>query len=113
MRRIASLGCVAGVEVWGAVGIDLVLAVRLVLVLALATLQARVHLRTNTDSLADLGQRHLGANANDLANDFVSHSQRVGAVAPIAADGVAIAGTDTAALCLDVDIIVAKGSRLP
>lgn len=113
MRRIASLGCVAGVEVWGAVGIDLVLAVRLVLVLALAALQARVYLRTNTNSLANLGQRHLGADADDLANDFVSHRQRVGAVAPIAADGVAITGTDTAALCLDIDIIVAKGSGLP
>lgn len=89
------------------------LAVRLVLVLALVALQARPDLSTDTDSLADLGESDFGTDAHDLADDFVSDGQRVRAVAPVAADGVAVTGADTAAFCLDIHVVVAKGSGLP
>jgi hypothetical protein len=113
VRRVSSLGGESGIEIGGAIGIDLMLAVRLVLVLALAALQARPDLSTDTDSLADLGESDFGTDTHDLADDFVSNGQRVRAVAPVTADGVTVTGADAAAFSLDVDVVVAKGSGLP
>jgi hypothetical protein len=47
-----------------------VLAVGLVVVLALAALEARVTLRADTDALALLDQGDLGADADGLADDL-------------------------------------------
>lgn len=103
----------SSIQVRRTVGINLVLAVRLIVVLALLALQARVHLSTDTDALADLGHGDLLANLEDLANDLVADSERVRAASPVAGDGVHVAGADTAALDLDVDIVRAKGAGGP
>lgn len=113
MRRVSSLGGEPGVEIRSAIGVNLLCAVRLVVVLALSALEARVDLGANTDALADLNQADLGANLEDLADNLVADGQRVWAVTPVAVDGVLVAGADTAGLDLDVDIVVAKGTRLP
>lgn len=113
VRRVSSLGGEPGIEIRGTIGINLVLAVRLVLILALAALQARVDLSTDTDSLADLCKSDFRTDPDDLADDFMSDGQRVWAVTPVTADGVTVTGADTAAFCLDVDVVVAKGSGLP
>lgn len=113
MRRVAALCGEARIQVFGAVGVNLVLAVGLVVVLALTAFKARVDLGTNTDTITLLSQRHFGADAKDLANDFVADGQRVRATAPFAADGVQVTGADTTALNLDINIVVAKRTRLP
>lgn len=113
MRRVAALRGEASIEVRRAISVNLVLAVRLVVVLALTALEARPDLGADTDALADLGEGHLGTDLEDLADDLVADSQRVRAAAPFAADGVQVAGADTAALNLDVDVVVAKGARGP
>lgn len=90
------------------------LAVGLVLVLALTAVKARVDLGTDTDALAGLGESDLGADTEDLADDFVSDGKRVGGVgAPFAVDLVKVTGADTAGVNLDVDVVVAKGTGLP
>lgn len=88
-------------------------AVCLIVVLALAALQAGVNLSSNTNSLSLLGERHLGPNPEDLADDLVSYGERIRTGAPVTADGVPITGADTTALNLDIDIIVAQRSWLP
>lgn len=113
VRRVTTLSGVSGIQVGRAIRINLVLAVRLIVVLALLTLQARVYLGTDANTLADLSESNLLADLEDLANDFVSNSQRVGAAAPVARDSVHVAGADAAALDLDVDIVRAEGARRP
>lgn len=89
------------------------LTIRLVVVLALSAIQARIHLGTATNTLPNLGQGDLGSNAQDFANNFVPDGQRVRAASPIATYGVHVTGTDTTAFDLDVDVVVAKGTRGP
>lgn len=113
MRGISSLANEPRVEVFLAIGINLILAVRLIVILALATILTRVNLRTATHALSNLGERHLGTDAQDLSHNLVPDGERVRAVAPVAADLVSVAGADTAALDLEIDVIVAKRSGLP
>ncbi len=61
MRRVAALRDDPRVGPHGAVRVELFPAVRLVVVVALAAVQARVALRAHADPLALLNQRHLGA----------------------------------------------------
>lgn len=89
------------------------LAVRLIVILALPALEARPNLRTNTNTLTNLGERHLGPDLENLADNLVADGERVWAATPIAANGVQVTGADTAALNLDVDVVVAKGPGIP
>lgn len=88
------------------------LAVGLVVILALTAVKARVDLSTSTDTVTDLGERHLVTDAEDLADDLVADGQRVRALTPVTADGMTVAGADTAALDLDINVMVAKGTGL-
>lgn len=74
----------------GAVGINLVWAVVLVVALALWALQASPDLSTNTSTVANLECRDFGANFYDLADHFVTDSDRGWGVTPTASDGVDI-----------------------
>ena len=67
---IATLRDDARVRPNSAVCIQLVLAVRLIVVLALAALEARVRLSSDTHPLALLDQRDLGANLDRLADNL-------------------------------------------
>lgn len=111
MRAVTALSDVASVHVLLTPGINLVSAVGLVVVLALLALQAAVDLSTNTDALANLGEGNLGTNTDDLADDLVADSEGVRAVTPIAVDLVHVAGADTAAFNLDIDILLVERAR--
>lgn len=111
--RVATLRAVPGVQIWGAVGIDLMLTVRLIVVLALSAGQARVNLGADADAVADLGEGDLWANLEDLADDLMANSEWVGALAPVSRDGVLVRGANAASLDLNIDIIVAQGPWRP
>lgn len=91
-----------------AVGGDQVGAVGLIVVAALAALEARPDLSTDADAIAHLHQRYLGASPDDFADNLVADGQGKGRVAPAAVDGVDVAGADTTALYLDIDIVIFK-----
>ena len=112
MRRVTTLSLEPSVKVIRAISINLILTVGLVVVLALTAVLARPNLRTSTNTITDLGEGDLVAYTKDLADDLVADSERVGAVTPVAADGVTVTGADTTALDLDVDIVLAKRTRL-
>ena len=113
MRRVSSLSDVPCVKILGTVRIDLLCAVRLVVVLALSALEAAPDLGAHANALAGLGERHLGAHTEDLANNLMTYSEGAMAVAPIAADGMHIAGANAAAVDLDIHIVVGQGTRFP
>lgn len=112
MRGVTTLSLEPSIKVISAISINLILAVGLVVILALTAVLARPNLRTSTNTITDLGEGDLVAYTKDLADDLVADSERVGAVTPVAADGVTVTGADTAAFDLDVDIVLAKGTRL-
>lgn len=87
-------------------------AVSLVLVLTLLALAAGEGLCTNTDTLAFLDQRDLGAHAYGNAQDFMTNRQREMLGAPTTRDRMDVGTTDTASDDLDVDIVVVKGFQL-
>lgn len=111
--RVATLGDVVGPRIRGPVRVDLLEAVRLVVVLAVPALEAGVDLRPDADPLSHLDEGDLGAHPEHFADDLVADGKRVGHRSPVPAERVHIAGANTAALDLDVDIVVAKRSGLP
>ena len=112
VRRVTTLSLEPSVKVIRAISINLILTVGLVVVLALTAVLARPNLRTSTNTITDLGEGDLVAYAENLADNLVADSERVRAGTPVAADGVTITGADTTALDLDVNIVLAKGTRL-
>jgi hypothetical protein len=110
--RITTLCLESSVKVISAIGVNLILAVGLIVILALTAVQTRPDLGTSTDTVADLCERDLVANTKNLANDLVADSKRVRAFTPVSADGMAITGANTTALDLDVYIVLAKGTGL-
>jgi hypothetical protein len=112
VRRITTLCLESGVKVISAIGVNLILTVGLIVILALTAVQTRPDLGTSTDTVADLCERDLVTNTKNLANDLVANSKRVRAFTPVSADGMAITGANTAALDLDVYIVLAKGTGL-
>lgn len=109
VRGVATLGDDASLGPDGAEGVHLLGAVRLVVVLALAALEARPRLGADADALAGLDQGDLGADAQGLADDLVADGQGEVLVAPASGDRVDVAAADAARLDLDLYIIVAKG----
>lgn len=83
-------------------------AVILVVALALRALQARPDLGTNTSTVANLECRNLGSNFYDLANDLVADSDGCWRFTPATCDGVYIGTANTAALDLDIDIVLTE-----
>jgi hypothetical protein len=112
VRRVTTLGLESSVKVISAISVNLVLAVGLVVILALAAIQARPNLGTSTNTVANLGETDLVAYTKNLADNLVADSKRVRAATPVSADGMTITGANTAALDLDVDIVLAKRTRL-
>jgi hypothetical protein len=110
VRGVTALGDVSGVHVLLTPSVDLVSAVGLVVVLALLALQAAVDLSTNTDTLSNLGEGDLGANLDDLADNLVTDGERVRAVTPVTVDLVHVTGADTAALNLDINVLLVEGT---
>lgn len=70
MRRIPSLRNNPRIRPHGPIRIQLMPTIRLVIILALATLQTRVRLRSHADSLARLDERDFGPDAESRADDF-------------------------------------------
>ena len=68
--RVAALGHNASIGPYCAVCVELLLAIRLIVVLALAAFEAGVRLCADTDALTLLDQRHLGAYTERLSDDL-------------------------------------------
>lgn len=69
-HRLAGLGRLVN----GAIGVDGLLAVVLVTVLAINALAARICLRTNTDTVTDLDVLDVLADLDSLANNLVANA---------------------------------------
>lgn len=111
--RVPALGRVISSGIRRTIGIDLVLAVRLVVVLAMTAVQTGVYLGTNTNTLTKFCERHLGTHADNLPNDLVADSQWVGYLTPISTNGVHVTSAHAATFNLDIDIVITKRTRLP
>lgn len=70
MRRVSALGNRTGIRKGRSVCIELLLAVRLIVVLALAAVEAGVGLSADTDTLAGLDLGDLWSDPEGLADDF-------------------------------------------
>jgi hypothetical protein len=97
------------VWIWGAVGVDLLGAIVLVVALALLAFHAGLNLCSNTDAVTDLDCGNLGSNLDGLANDLMTDAQGERHLTPTASDAVDVGAADTAAFDFDVDIIVFEG----
>lgn len=87
---------------------NLVWAIVLVVAFALRALQAGPDLSTDADTVALLDGLDLGADLDGLADDLVADADGQRCTTPAAVDCVNIATADTAALDLDVDVVVAE-----
>lgn len=81
-------------------------AVVLVLALAEVALQTRPDFSTDTDAVSLLDERHCLADSDGLAYDLVADAEWPLEVAPAAGHCVHVGSADTAALDLNVDIMV-------
>ena len=113
MRGIASLGNISCVEVLLAKGINLVLAVCFIIILALGALKTAVDLSTNTNTLSSLDECHLGANSEGLSDNLMTDSKRSVARTPILSNGVSVRSAHTTAFDLNIYIVVGKWARSP
>lgn len=82
MRRVATLGDDASVWPNSPVRVQLLWAVRLIVVEACDALRARVGLGAHADTLASLDIRDLGSNSKGLANDLCVRVQPESAACP-------------------------------
>lgn len=96
------LALVVGVDT--TVGVDGLLAVGLVAVLAVDALEASLCLGTNTNAVADLDVLDLGSDTDGLSDNLVADAARVRGRAPAGAQHVNVATADTAVGDLDVDV---------
>lgn len=87
---------------------DLVRAIVLIVALALLALETGPDLGADTDTVALLDGLDGLADLDGLAYDLVSHTDGQGCATPTTVDGVDIGAADTAALDLDVDVVVAE-----
>lgn len=106
VRRVPALRHDPGIGPDGTVGVDLLRAVRLVVVLALPAVKTRPRLGSDANALALLDQGHLGSDADRLADDLVADGEGELLLAPAARDGVHVARAHAAALDLDFDVVV-------
>jgi len=109
VARVSSLAHNAGLWVWGTVCVDHLRAVVLLVTLAVDALSAGTDLSTDTDSLALLELGDLVTNSEDLANDFVSNTERKRSVAPSTSDAVHVGAANTAGIDRDIDIVLLEG----
>lgn len=70
MRRVSALGNHTGIRKGRSVGVELLLAVCLVVVSALAAVEARVGLSADTNTLAGLDLGDLWSDSEGLSDDF-------------------------------------------
>lgn len=81
-------------------------AVILVLAFANVTLEARPHLRANSDAVSLPNALDFLANIDGLADHLVAYTERALKLAPAARDGVYVGPAHAAAFDLGVDIVV-------
>jgi hypothetical protein len=82
-------------------------AIRMFRAVCVHLIRAVVLLGTNTGTIANLYVLDLGADLDDLANDFVTYTEREwNILAPAAGNGVDVGGADTAGINGDVDIVL-------
>jgi hypothetical protein len=105
-------------------------AVRLIIVLALAAIEAGVYLRSYSNSLPSFNESDLGSNAESRADNFcfsrqhlisrsvvdteltMADAEREFLLSPTSTDRMQITGADTARLDLNINIVITKGLRL-
>ena len=80
----------------------------LVIRLADLTFQAGPNLRTNSNAVSKLDGRHLVADFDGMADDFMANAERKIRVSPSAGDGVDVTATHAAGFNLDIDVVFAK-----
>jgi hypothetical protein len=96
MAGVASLGDSA-VGVFGAVCVDLVGAVVLLVVLALVAGEVGTNLGTDSGAVANLNAGYLVADLYDFSNDLVSYAKRKwNLLSPSTGDGVNVGSANTA-----------------
>ena len=83
-------------------------AVILVVRLAELALQACLNLSADTNTVSNLDRRHLGADLDSLANNFVTDADWKRAVSPAASDGMDIRAANPTTFDLDIDVTVLK-----
>jgi hypothetical protein len=108
---IAAL-CDGAVGVRSAVRVDLLWAIVFVVVFALLALHAGPNLGPNTDAVANFDRAHFRADFDGLADNLMTYAEGKRDLAPTASDAVDIGAANTAALDLDVDVVVFEGLRL-
>lgn len=72
------------------------------------TLETRLNLSADADTVADLTGGHFVTSFDDFADNFVAHANGQWAVAPTASDSMNVGATNTACFDLDVDIAILK-----
>ncbi len=83
-------------------------AVVLVVTLALRALETSPDLSTYTHTISDFYCFHFGPDFDGMTDDLVADADGQWYLAPAAIDAVDVGATDTAALDLDVDIMVTE-----
>jgi hypothetical protein len=79
-------------------------AIVLVCALANIALQASPHLCTNTNSVSLLELRHVLANLDDLADDFMADTKGTLELSPPSGNSMDVRSTNAAALNLNIDV---------
>ena len=108
VARIPSLGYDPRIGPYGTISIDLMAAIRLVIVPALLAIQAGVDLSADTDSGTRFDQGDSGPNADGFADDLVTAAKGPVLGSPSPRQGVDVRAADAAGLDLDVDVEVFK-----
>jgi hypothetical protein len=108
MARVPALRYNPGAGPYSAVRIDLMAAIRLVVIIALIAVETRVDLSAHTDSRTSFDERYFGTDSDSSPDDFVAAAQRPVLGSPFTGEGVDIRATDAACLDLNVDVKVFK-----
>ena len=108
MRRITTLRnrliWVGFPRISTAIGVDHMFAVVFVFAFASIALQARPHLRSYTDSIADFGGGDFASCFHHTPNDLMANTKRHRGFAPAPVEGVVIRPAHATTLDFDVDI---------
>ena len=81
-------------------------AIILIVRFAELALQTGTDLSANTNTVSNLDSRHLVADFNGLANNFMTDADWKWAITPASSDGMDIGAANSAALNLDVDVTI-------
>lgn len=108
MRGVATLRHQASIGPDAAIGIELLCAVCLVVIVALAAVQAGERLCAHSHAVTNFDSCYLGTNTDGRADNLVADSQGEVVATPTAVNGVNVTAADTAALDLQLNIMFTK-----